>query len=414
VTKKIIEFGLAVMVTLLALFLMWQFRVALIYVLVSLLFAAALRPLISRLAGKKFIVRLSWILLYISIIAVIGFILFLTGKAAVVETQQLTLTLSSQNTWQLPTWLAGNSFLQGQISALPSPSKVFEAFVGVNGQLVLPALLGFTQGITTFITGTIIILLLTIYWIINQIHFERLWLSLLESGNRKLARGIWRTIEPEIGGYLRGQVVYSLLAGVVLGLGYWAMGSQYPALLALGGAFACFVPVVGAALAVVLPLLVGLMTGVQFSLFTVLYTIIVIVALIVWVKPKLYNRKWDNPILTLVIMVVMARAFGILGIIVAPPISAMCQIIWSRLVRNRRPLGASALVSDLKERQVRILETISVMDEPPPPLVISSLEQLNLLIEKAEPVIRAGLQDNTNVSDPSGSVSVDNILPRQS
>ena len=154
------------------------------------------------------------------------------------------------------------------------------------------------------------ILFLSIYWSINQIHFERLWLSLLPSGQRKQARGIWRTIEPELGSYTRGQVIQSLLAGLLLGLGYWVLGSPYPALLGLAGALACLIPVVGAVLVIIPVFLVGLLTSVQLSLFTTLYALVILIALGVWVKPRLFNRRWDNPILTVVLLIFLATAFG--------------------------------------------------------------------------------------------------------
>jgi predicted PurR-regulated permease PerM len=232
---------------------------------------------------------------------------------------------------------------------------------------------------------------LSIYWSINQIHFERLWLSLLPSGQRKQARDIWRTIEPDFGAYIRSEVLQSLLAVVLLGVGYWLLGSPYPMLLALIGALAWLIPVVGAPLAIILPLIIGLLTSVQLSLFTVLYTLVVLIALQVWVEPRLYKPKWVNPILTLVILLAMADAFGLLGILVAPPLSVVCTILWSRLVSNRLVSGAAAQVSDLKERQARLLAAIKEMDELPPPLVISSMERLTDLLEKAEPILQAAL-----------------------
>jgi predicted PurR-regulated permease PerM len=256
---------------------------------------------------------------------------------------------------------------------------------------VLPAILGFTQGIGGVVSGIFVILFLSIYWSINQIHFERLWLSLLPSGQRKQARGIWRTVEPDLGAYIRSQVVHSLLAGLLLGLGYWLLGSPYPALLALAGALACLIPVVGYVLAIIPVLLVGLLTGVQLSLLTALYALIVLIALGIWVKPRLFNRRWDNPILTVVLLIALADAFGLLGIILAPPISVVCQILWSRLVSSRAVSGAAAQVSDLKERQALVWEAIKAMDGPPLPLVTSSMERLTLLIEKAEPILQAGL-----------------------
>jgi predicted PurR-regulated permease PerM len=379
------------MTTLLALVVLWQFRMVVVYVLISLMLTAALRPLVNRLVGRGFVVRVAWILLYLVALGSFGFLLFLTGDAAINEIQHLAHSVSVQDAWRLPIWLEGSSFQQALIARLPPPSKLFEAVTGDQGQLVLPAILGFTQGIGGVVSGVLVILILSLYWSINQIHFERLWLSLLPSGQRKQARGIWRTVEPDIGAYIRGQVIQSLLAGLVLGLGYWLLGSPYPALLALAGALACLIPMVGAVLVVIPVLLVGLLTSVQLSLFTALYALVVLIALGVWVKPRLFSRRWDNPILTVVLLIALADAFGLLGIIIAPPLSVVCQILWSRLVSRRAVAGAAAQVSDLKERQALVWTTIKAMDEPPLPLVTSSMERLTHLIEKAEPVLQASL-----------------------
>jgi hypothetical protein len=149
------------------------------------------------------------------------------------------------------------------------------------------------------------------------------------------------------------------------------------------------IPMVGTALVVFLVLLVGLLTSVQLSLFTALYTLVVLMALGAWVKPRLFSRRWNNPILTVVLLIALADAFGLAGILVAPPLSVVCQILWSRLVSRRTVAGAAAQVSDLKARQALVWDTIRAMDAPPLPLVTSSMERLALLIEKAEPLLQA-------------------------
>jgi putative permease len=390
-TKKLVVFGIAVLTTLLALVVLWQLRIVVIYVFISLTLAAALRPLVNRLVGRGFVVRVAWILLYLVALISFGFLLFFTSKTAINEIQQLARTVSAQDAWTVPAWLQGSSFQQALLERLPPPSKLFEAVTGDQGQLVLPAILGFSKGIGGVVSGVIIILFLSLYWSINQIHFERLWLSLLPSGQRKQARGIWRTVEPDLGAYIRGEVVQCLLAGLVLGLGYWLLGSPYPALLALAGALACLIPMVGVALAVIMALVVGLLTSLQLSLITALYALVVLIALGVWVKPRLFNRRWDNPILTLVILIALATAFGLVGIIIAPPLSAVCAILWSLLVSHRLASGAAAQVSDLKERLEIVWTNIKAMDGPPLPLLTSSMERLTRLIEKAEPILQAGL-----------------------
>ena len=385
--KQLVRFGAAVMTTLLALVVLWQFRTVVVYVLISLTLAAALRPLVSRLIRRGPLVRAAWILLYLVALGSVGFLLFLTGEAAINDIQQLAHTVSAQDAWTLPAWLEGSSFRQALVLRLPPPSKLFEAVTGDQGQLVLPAILGFTQGMGGVVSGAIVILFLSLYWSINQILFERLWLSLLPSGQRKQARDIWRTIESDVGAYVRSQGVQSLLAGLLLGLGYWLLGSPYPALLALTGALASLIPMVGIVVAVFPVLLVGLLTGAQLTLLTVLYTVVVMIALSVWAKPRLFNRRWNNPILTVTLLIALADAFGFVGIIIAPLLSIVCQILWSRLVSHRLASGAADQVSDLVGRQERLWATIRAMDEPHVPLVISSMERLTRLMAKAEPAL---------------------------
>jgi predicted PurR-regulated permease PerM len=390
-TKQIARIGLAVLTTLLVLLVLWQFRIVTIYVLISLTLAAAMRPLANRLVGRRFIERAAWILLYLVVLAGFGFALYTMSGIAINEIQVLAHNISSQDTWRLPVWMEGSVFQQVLMKRLPSPSKIFEGVTGDKGQLILPALLGFTRGVGSVVTGILVILFLSVYWSLNQIHFERLWLSLLPSAQRKQARGIWRVIEPDIGAYIRGQVFQSLIAGFGLGLGYWLLGSPYAALLALVGALACLIPMVGIALVVIPVLLVGLLTSLQLGLFMAIFTLAFMIIMGMWIKPRLFSRRWDNPILTIVILIALANTFGLVGIIVAPPISAICQILWSRLVSHRHAIGAAALISDLKARQDHIWDTVKAMDETPPPLVTSSMVRLTHLIARAEPILQAAL-----------------------
>jgi hypothetical protein len=138
-------------------------------------------------------------------------------------------------------------------------------------------------------------------------------------------------------------------------------------------------------------LLVGLLTSVQLSLFTALFALVGMIALGIWVKPRLFNRRWDNPILTVILLIALAEAFGFVGIIVAPPISVVCQILWSRLVTRRAVSGAATQISDLKERQTLVWAAIEAMDEPRLPLVTSSMGRLTDLLQKAEPILQTGL-----------------------
>jgi predicted PurR-regulated permease PerM len=132
------------------------------------------------------------------------------------DLQELAQTISEESTWVLPPWLEGSLFQQALDRWLPPPDKLFEAITSQR-QLILTAILGLTQGMGGIVSGFFVILFLSIYWGINQNHFERLWLSLLPSEQRTHARDIWRTLEHELGAYTRSEIIQSLLAVLLLG-----------------------------------------------------------------------------------------------------------------------------------------------------------------------------------------------------
>lgn len=386
-TKQLVVIGTAIMTTLLALVVLWQFRTVVIYVLISLALAATVRPIARSESRHNFVTRLLLILLYVVSIGTFGLLVFLVGRLLIGDLQELAQIIATQNTWMVPHWLAGGLF-QGSLDRwLPTPDKLLEA-ISSQRQLVVSAVVSFTQGIGGIVGAFLVILFLSIYWSINQNHFERLWLSLLPSEQRTPARDIWQTLERDLGDYIRSEIIQSLLTVLLLGLGYWLLGSPYPALLAVVGAVAWLIPIVGVVLAVILPLLLGLLTGAQLSLFTVLYTCIVLIALKVWVEPRLFRRQWHNPILTLVLLLAMADALGLLGILLAPPLSVACQILWNLLVSDRPAPNPAVQVSDLEERQARLRLAIEEMEGPPPPLVVSSMERLAGLLEKAKSILQ--------------------------
>jgi predicted PurR-regulated permease PerM len=384
----------AVMTTLLGLAILWQFRIVLIYVLISLLVAATFRPIAPDESRRKLVNRFGVLLQYALVLAIVALLIFLGGRFLVGDFQQLAENLSTESMWMLPEWFTNGSVQQTLLQWVPTPSQLFEAITSQR-QLALSALLGITQSVGTLLSGMIVIIFLSVYWSVNQNHFERLWLSLLPAELRKRARYIWRTIDHDLGAYTRSEIIQSVLAAVLLGLGYWILGSPYPTLLAIVAAIAWMIPVVGGVLACILPFLLGLLTSTPLALTTVLYTLLVLVALQLLVEPRLFKLKWDNPVLTFVLLLAMADAYGLLGVIVAPPLSAVFQILWKFLVTDRLKTNVAGQWVDLRKQQAQLQERIDQMDGLPPPLVVSSMERLTELIEQAQPIIDHTLQPET-------------------
>ena len=111
-TKQLLVIGTAVMTTLLALVVLWQFRIVVIYVLISLALAATVRPIARSESRRSFVTRLLLILLYLVSLGIFGLLIFLVGRLLIGDLQQLAQKISVQSTWMLPPWLEGGLFQQ--------------------------------------------------------------------------------------------------------------------------------------------------------------------------------------------------------------------------------------------------------------------------------------------------------------
>src|SRR5215208_5603774 len=106
-TKQLLVIGTAVMTTLFALVGLWQFRIVIIYVLISLALAATVRPIASSETRHNFVKRLLLILLYLVSLGLFGLFIFLVGRVLIGDLQELAQKISLQSTWVLPPWLGG-------------------------------------------------------------------------------------------------------------------------------------------------------------------------------------------------------------------------------------------------------------------------------------------------------------------
>lgn len=386
-TRHLIRIGAAVMITLLGLWVLWLLRSVILYVVISLALAGAVAPLFINFNRFKLPARIGFILFYLLMLG--GLILFIleAGGAAARDTQALVDALSERDVWQQPEWVRGVAVEQFLNDRLPPPSVLVGTIAGERGQGLLSIFLGITQGIFGLISGTLVILFLGLYWSANRTHFQQLWLSLLPPIGRKYARDILQTVERDFGRYIRSELMLSLLTGVLLGIGYWALGSPYPALLAVIAALASLIPVVGVIIAILTPLIIGLLSSLQITLTTTLLTLLVLLGIKLWLRPRMYHGMRQNPILTIFLLVVLADAFGLLGMIAAPPLAATIQILWNIWVAERTSAGTVSQVVTLKERRAHLAAQIAAIDQPPP-ILSSSLERLNTLIDRSEPVLR--------------------------
>jgi len=404
--------------TLAGLAVLWELRGAVLIFFLSLGTSAALRPAIEQLHRFGFPKPLALGVTYLScLLAFVGLSLALVFPLAA-NVQELAHDFKSAYQDIVDLWPTGNALERAVAQRLP-PWDDLQRVVWREGSAAVasataspeedtPAVprpvaawwapravhtfLGVTWGFFGTILNVLIIVVLSLYWSIDRVHFERLWLSLLDVGRRQRAREPWRAIEQATGAYLQREAVQSLVAGLMLGIGFWIFGQPYPVLSAAVGALVWLIPWVGAPLAMVSVAAIWLprfvLAGGQGLLVTLvaaaLYTLLVLMLLEWLVEPRLFRRKRYNPILLVLVAVGMVDWLGLLGLLIAPPVAAAVQILGSQYLAHRTAATSAteasidALALRLSTLRARLADLDDLSEETK-----SMVVRLDKLVEQA-------------------------------
>lgn len=377
--KRVVWYIGVIAITLLILILLWQFSISIVLFALSLAVSSALKPLINRIAGKIKSKRIALGLVYSGITAVILIFVLVGGQFLLEDIQKATDDFVVSYERIKTHWPNDpSSFRQTVGEQLPSSTELSSALISEEGMNILIINGWPGQELFSIFGYFAIILVLSIYWSADQLRFERISVNLFPVDMRAKALHIWRSIEKGVGSYLGSEIIQSTLAGLILGLGYWMIGLRYPALLGLWGAIARLIPWFGVFLAV-LPLLVfgGSFLSIK-GLFSILFAVIVLLLLKNFIEPRL-NQRSKNSLLIVLFVIILAEAFGFIGILLAPPLAVAAQIV----LRELYPLLAQRRYSlelqeayQLKKQLSRVRKDIRGPAASEPMQYVNQLYQL--------------------------------------
>lgn len=387
--KRLAGYSAIVLATLAALFLLWQFRTAVILFILSLAVAAVLRPVINSLAGRGMARGLALGLTYTGVIILFVLLLFFIFGPLLNELQTLFTDLPKAYDNLQASWLKGSWIQQTLASNFPNLDNILHTLPGGKWSVFIQNFLSVTRTYLEIGSDFVIVFVLSIYWSFDEEHFKRLWLSLLPSVSRTRWRGVWERLEQEIGAYLRSELVQSVLTLIILAVGYSIIGLKYPLLLALFAALSWLIVWFGGLLAAALALFAGLLVSPLVGAGTALFTILVLFFLEFVIQPRLFNRTWISSLLIIIMVLILVSQFGLLGFLLAPPVAAVIQIFARQLLTPAPAVTNIELAAPphvqletLQERLVSLKGEVSSNDQTASPEVVNLVERLDKLIER--------------------------------
>jgi putative permease len=157
----------------------------------------------------------------------------------------------------------------------------------------------------------------------------------------KKRRGVLLAIGDEvndsIGGYLKGQLIVSLIVAVFTTIALVLLDVDYPLFNGVFAGLASVLPFIGVIIATLPPLFFAY---VKFQSGVALFKVVAAFAGIYFlegylVKPLVFKSSMDlNPLLTIIMVMSLGELFGFWGIILAIPVAAAAKIISGSIARG--------------------------------------------------------------------------------
>lgn len=187
------------------------------------------------------------------------------------------------------------------------------------------SLLSFVVSVVGSVFGIFTFALFTFYLSADMPRFERWIAGLFPPRMQDIVFTVWTTTAKKTGGYIGARVILAGINSSTSAVVFFFIGMPYWLPLALWtGIVAQFVPTIGTYIAIVLPVIVGLLSGTPWvGVAALIWAIVYQQVENLTIEPKISARAVDvNPAVAFGAVLLGAALFGVAGAFLAVPVAA--------------------------------------------------------------------------------------------
>ncbi|MCU1524536.1 MAG: family transporter [Microbacteriaceae bacterium] len=312
------------------------------YVGAALFIALGLDPAVSWLEKHKFPRWAAIVTVLVGILAVFAGLVFAVVPVIADQVNNLItnlpdfITTVSTSTWisdtqkNLPAWVDLNQIITNAGTWLK------DNIATIGGSLFTVGL-----GIASGVTGLVIILILTLYFVASLSSMKRGLYRLVPASKRPRFSDLAEQISASVGRYVMGQATIALANGVCSFIFLSIMqifGAKYPALFAFIAFLFALVPLVGTLSgSLIITLSTLLLCGPGVALWVAIYYLAYMQIEAYIINPRVMTRAVKVPGAIVVIAALAGGALlGILGALIAIPVAAAILLIIDQVVVPRQ------------------------------------------------------------------------------
>lgn len=323
-------------------YLAWYLRDLILLILTAIVLASAIRPGVLFFMHWRFPRVFAVLAMYLIVFgAVFGLVYFffppIISEAAIFFSS-LPQYLDTVN---LPfTTTAASELFSGSNSALSSLTSIQQAFANTSeGAFRLVAT--FFGGIFSFF----LVIVLSFYFAVQEQGIEDFLRVVAPLQYEEYVISLWRRAQHKIGLWMQGQLMLSVLAGILVYLGLLIVGAPYALLLGVLTALCEVIPIFGSLIAGAVAVAIAWGSAGVALAFIVAGLFVVVNQFEANLVYPLVVKKIVGvpPLLVIVGLIAGTEIAGFLGAFLSVPIAAILQELVSDLDRGRRTRISAAL-----------------------------------------------------------------------
>ncbi|MBU0750357.1 AI-2E family transporter [Patescibacteria group bacterium] len=322
-------------------FALWTLRDLFLLVVTAVVLASAIEPGVNFFnryrVPRVFAVLIMYLVVFGSLFSIVYFMFppilndaqgFISGIPQYLDTLNLQSTLGSNSS----TLLLSGSGDQGQ-SVLNTLFSFQSAFAD-SGEGAVRLLSTIFGGILSLI----LVVVLSFYFALQETGVEDFLRTVTPTKHEEYIVGLWRRAHTKIGLWMQGQLLLSLLVGVIVYLGLLILGVPYALLLAIIAAVFDLVPIFGSFIAGLVAVVVAFGSGgVPLALFVAGLFFVVNQFEAHLIYPLVVNKVVGIPPLLVILALIAGGALaGFLGVLLAVPVAAALREFVSDLDKGKR------------------------------------------------------------------------------
>ena len=326
-----------VLATVVVLFLLVEVRRTLVWLVVAAFFSVALYPVVNWVQRRLTRCRRSLATLGVFLVV----FLVLGGLIAA-----FAVPLARQGTTfadQLPQMLNDAKAGRGPIGSLLDRTNALQ-YVQQNQERIRSMASGLTtpaagvlRGVATGIAGAVTIFVLSYLMVLEAPKMIEGTLNLLSPQHADRARRVGTDCAKSITGYISGNLLISVICGVLTYIVLKVMGVPFAGLISLFVALADLIPLVGATLGAVVATVAGFVHSVPAGVVVIVFFVVYQQLENHLLQPVILSRTVKlNPLAVLVAILVFVELAGVLGALLAIPVAGIIQVLIRDFWDHRR------------------------------------------------------------------------------